>query len=118
MKKLQLPTQNGFQFVNPLDIIFLKANNNYTEIFITNESNKILICRTLKKIEQCLPNELFFRCHRAYIVNIKQIAEFKCLNGRGGEITLKDKQKVKLSRRNKKIFLEIIKKHTLLPFTK
>lgn len=114
MKKLQLPTQNGFQFVNPLDIIFLKANNNYTEIFYGNENDKILICKTLGKIEKCLPNELFFRCHKTYIVNIKQIAEFNCLNS-GGVITLINKQKIKLSKRKKKMFLEIINKNTFFP---
>jgi|AntAceMinimDraft_4_1070372.scaffolds.fasta_scaffold251126_1 two-component system LytT family response regulator len=116
MKKLQVTTQNGFQFINPLTILFLKASNNYTEIFYTDNSDTQLICKTIGKIEKCLPSELFFRCHRTYIINIKQITEFKYLNC-GGIITLKNNQKIKLAKRKKKMFLEIIKKNTFSPLT-
>ena len=108
MKKLLIPTLQGMKFINPLDISFLKAINNYTEIYLTQNYDKILIYRSLGVIEKHLSNEIFFRCHRTYIININQIAEYNCFTG-GGIISLHNGQKIRLAKRRKKQFLEIIK---------
>jgi len=108
MKKLLIPTLQGMKFINPLDISFLKAINNYTEIYLINNCNKILTCKPLGTIEKYLSNDIFFRCHRTYIININQIAEYNYFTG-GGIITLHNGQKIRLAKRRKKQFLEIIK---------
>ena len=96
------------KFINLLDISFLKAINNYSEIYLNNNCNKILVCKTLGIIEKQLSDEIFFRCHRSYIININQVDEYKCFTG-GGFIFLNNGEKIKLAKRRKKQFLEIIK---------
>ena len=108
MKNIIIPTFQGIQFINPMDISFLKAINNYTEIFLINNCNKILVCKPLGTIEKYLSNEIFFRCHRSYIININQIEEYNCFTG-VGIIILYNGHKIKIAKRRKKKFLEIIK---------
>ena len=74
MKKLAVQVSNNSIFINPLDIILITRKERKTLIFTTrgiyatNES--------LEKLEQRLNSEIFFRCHKGYIVNIEMIEEF------------------------------------------
>lgn len=57
------------------DILYIEANRNYSEIY-TTQGQKITICSNLSLIESKLPESLFSRVHRSYIVAIHQIDEF------------------------------------------
>lgn len=50
--KLTLPQQDGFQVLNIADILYCKADDNYTEIYLLNK--KILVSKTLKYFEDAL----------------------------------------------------------------
>lgn len=54
--------------VNSDDILYLKALSNYTEIFLQN-GKKILLSKTLKQIAESLPDSLFLRVHKSYLIN-------------------------------------------------
>lgn len=54
-----------------LNICFAKADDNYT-IVHTPEKN-YLVSYPLKKIEESLPPNLFFRIHKSYIINMQRI---------------------------------------------
>mgnify|MGYP003633340820 CR=1 FL=1 len=53
------------------DLVYLKSDGNYIEVFFLNEDvlRKKLIRNRLKNIETNLPNHIFFRCHNSFIVN-------------------------------------------------
>lgn len=53
------------------DIVFFYADDDYT--FLNTQKNRYLIRQTLKELEQRLNPELFTRCHRSYLVNLKKI---------------------------------------------
>lgn len=55
------------------DILFIEAIRNYSKI-ITNQG-EYLLSITLKKIEEKLPETVFLRIHRSYLVNILLIEE-------------------------------------------
>ncbi len=55
------------------DILFIEAIRNYSKI-ITN-GGEYLLSITLKKIEEKLPETVFLRIHRSYLVNILLIEE-------------------------------------------
>ena len=57
------------------DIRYIKADDNYTRIY-TLDKNYILTS-TLKSVENKMPNSVFIRIHRSYIVNIKFIEKIK-----------------------------------------
>lgn len=63
--------------LNPSSILYLTTADNYVEVWFENENNtlsKKVLRATLKNMEeQLLSNEIFFRCHRTYIVNTERV---------------------------------------------
>ena len=41
--KITLPQQDGFQVLNVADILFCKADDNYTEIYLNNNKKKVVM---------------------------------------------------------------------------
>ncbi|MBK7886908.1 MAG: LytTR family transcriptional regulator DNA-binding domain-containing protein [Bacteroidetes bacterium] len=56
-------------------MIYCKASNNYTEIYLTGKNKKV-ISKTLQGSKPCFP-VLFFRAHDSYLVNFRFIREFR-----------------------------------------
>lgn len=81
--------------ININDIVYCQAKSNYTDLFLTNLENSTISCaKTLKKIEDILPENHFIRCHRSYLANINHIDYFE-VNGK--KIIMKNKKTIKLS---------------------
>ena len=55
------------------DILYIEADRNYSRIFTKNK--EYLLCITLKTIEEKLPERIFLRTHRSFIVNLTQVDE-------------------------------------------
>ena len=53
---------------------------------------------TLKMVKNKLPEELFMQVHRAYLVNIEAISEIQPWFNRNYQLTMKNGQKVIVSR--------------------
>jgi two-component system, LytTR family, response regulator len=86
------------------DIVYLKADGNYSIIYLKNHS-KHLLYHSLKDFEKELPGNIFYRCHRSYIVNIILISSF-CIQD--NKIFFSDHDiEILCSRRSKK---ELIKR--------
>lgn len=73
-KNILLSTKTKFLSIIVDQIVYLKANDNYTEIY-TSDGNKMLVTKTLKEFEDtlCEPDGLFMRIHKAHIINTKLI---------------------------------------------
>lgn len=72
--RIMLPIPGGYQCCLPDDILYLKAESNYTEIFYKDGSKKLL-SNTLKVLEDILPSHRFFRTHKSYVVNAAHITD-------------------------------------------
>ncbi|WP_223033643.1 LytR/AlgR family response regulator transcription factor [Hanstruepera marina] len=66
-RTLCLKSYKDFQYLNIENILFLKADNNTTEFYISDGS-VVNAYKTLKTFETNLPND-FLRIHKSYIVN-------------------------------------------------
>lgn len=76
--------------VNPLQLIYLKSDGNYVEVFYTKsagELKKKLIRNRLKNLLEQLPESTFFRCHKSYAVNADHIISVNG-NARNFELSL------------------------------
>ncbi|MBK8144083.1 MAG: response regulator transcription factor [Bacteroidetes bacterium] len=74
--KIAIPVGQSIKFIDLDTVVYLKAENTYTEIFM-QDSSKLLVSRTLKNCEEVLadkPN--FFRCHKSYIINIMFVLDY------------------------------------------
>lgn len=79
------------------DISHVEAMGDYVKI--VTEERKYVVLMSMKKIEELLPEELFFRTHKSFIVNSKKIENFNTK-----EVALK-KVKIPLSRFKKQAFI-------------
>ncbi|SRR5260370_20663219 len=102
LSKLAIPTLSGLMFYDINDIIYLEANSNYTNLYFANKI-KIIASQTLKEFEELLPDDIFFRTHNSYIINLNYIRRY--IKGDGGQIELQNGAMVDLSRRKKEEFL-------------
>jgi len=92
--KITIPTQGGFEILEIQDIIYAKADDNYTEIFLANGQKK-LVSKTLKYFDDALKDNGFARIHKSYLVNINTIVSYR--KGSGGTITLNNGKELSVS---------------------
>ncbi|MFS4494698.1 LytR/AlgR family response regulator transcription factor [Maribacter sp. 2308TA10-17] len=71
-KKLCLQTYSDYRFIEIKDILYLKADNNSTEFFMSDKT-KIVAYKTLKYFESILPNS-FRRIHQSFVINQNYIS--------------------------------------------
>ena len=71
-EKLCLKSYRDFHYVNTNEIMYLKADNNATDVFMADGS-KINAYKSLKKFEQQLPKN-FVRVHQSYMLNTNHVA--------------------------------------------
>lgn len=56
------------------DILVVEGLKDYIKIFVQGQSRAILTLMSMKTIEQALPQSMFMRVHRSYIVNTARIS--------------------------------------------
>src|SRR5688572_10567564 len=92
-QQIVLPTMQGFDVIKTADITWLQAKGNFTEVYLTNGTNK-LICKFLKHFDDLLEMP-FIRVHRSYIINLNFIKSYS--KGAGGYVTLQDGSEIEVS---------------------
>lgn len=103
LKRIVLPTSNGFTVVNPEDIIRCESDRNYTFIFL-KDGRKILVSRTIKEYDEMLSPYNFFRIHQSHLINLSYLKNYT--RGRGGYVELTDGSVLDVSARRKSEFLK------------
>ena len=104
--KITIPTQDGFEVLEMKDIIYCKADDNYTELFLNNNQKK-LVSKTLKYFEDILKESGFARIHKSFLVNVSYIASYK--KGKGGTVSLSNGKELSVSASKKAEFLSYFK---------
>jgi two-component system LytT family response regulator len=105
-KKIMLPTLEGFELITIEDIIYCKAEDNFTEFHLTNDS-KLLICKTLKYFDDMLKDFRFCRIHRSHLINLEYVRRYT--KGKGGFVTMKSNIQLEVASSKKKEFIEAFK---------
>ena len=103
LKKIAVPSTDGFDFILIDDIIRCEAQGAYTRIHINN-SKKVVVSRPLKDYETLLPENTFFRIHNSHLVNLNYIKRYS--RGRGGSIELDDGTIIEVASRRRDEFLQ------------
>lgn len=103
--KITIPQQDGFEVLDVNDIIFCKADDNYTEIHLTN--SKKLISKTLKHFEDTLSKYSFVRIHKSYLVNLNAVTKYK--KGKGGSVVVSNGKEILVSASKKANLLSYFK---------
>ena len=102
-KKIVLKTANTLYSVLENNIVYCKADGNYTHVYIL-EKKKIVVSKTLKKLEELLTQDKFLRCHNSYIVNNDYIEKYTS----NGTLITTTNDKIPVSGRKKDSLLKRI----------
>jgi len=100
--KITLPQQDGFEVLKAQEIIYCKADDNYTEIYLTDR--KIVVSKTLKYFETALEPFSFARIHKSYLVNVNEVSRYR--KGKGGSVVLSNGKELSVSASKKAELLQ------------
>jgi two-component system, LytTR family, response regulator len=110
-KKIALPTMEGFEFLDLDSIIRFESESNYVHVFY--EPNKrLLVCKTLKEIEETLQDTQFIRVHNSHLINADFVVKY--IKNAGGSLLTKDGYEVPISRLRKDYTFNRLKNIMLL----
>ena len=103
LKRLALPTQEGFAFVDIDELEYLSAEGSYT-ILHASDGKKHVVSKSLKEYEELLEPQGFFRIHHSHIVQVGKISKY--IKGNGGYVVMKNGTSLDVSARRKEDFLK------------
>lgn len=103
--KITVPQQDGFEVLKTSEILFCKADDNYTEIHL--QTGKLLASKTLKYFEEALEEFGFSRIHKSYVVNVNSIVKYK--KGKGGSVVLENDKELQVAPSRKAALLNYFK---------
>lgn len=103
-KKITFNTDGKLLFLESDEILYAESDGNYTTLFLS-DGQKILLTKKLKEVNEILPDNIFFRIHNSYIINMTKIKEFLKTDG---YVILQSDHKIPVSRQKKSDFLDLI----------
>jgi two-component system LytT family response regulator len=104
-QQIILPTMEGFEVVRIENIVRLKGNGNFTDVYL-NDGSKKMVCRFLKHFTEILPFP-FMRVHKTHIINLQFIKSYH--KGTGGFVKLLDNTEIEIYHSYKDLFLQHFK---------
>ncbi len=104
-RQVILPTLEGFEVIKMEEIVRLQGNGNFTDLYLTNGSKK-MVCRFLKHFSEILPFP-FIRVHKSHIINVHHVRSYH--KGSGGYVELDNGSEVEISPAYKETFLKAFK---------
>jgi DNA-binding LytR/AlgR family response regulator len=116
-KNLDIQSNKDFLFIksghkiiriNFNDILYIQGMSEYVKIFL-NTGKPIMSLLSLKSLEAQLPEKMFMRVHKSYIVNLQKIKIIE-----RNEIVNDDGTTIRVSQQYKEKFQEFIDKNFML----
>lgn len=104
-EKVALPCHEGIEMVRINNIIRCESESNYTRFYFTHRK-PILVTKVLKEYDAILSNQNFFRVHKSHLVNLNYIKKY--VDGEGGYLIMEDDSAVNVSRRRKKLLMDML----------
>ena len=77
-----------------------------TPLSILKNKRKEIASKALGELEELLPQKLFCRIHKSYVININYIKKY--YKGRGGYVEMEDGVSIEVSVRKKDDFLRLL----------
>lgn len=105
-QKIKIQVDGSVHFFSPKEVIFLKAESNYTTIHLTN-GRKFTLCKTLKEVEKEFEDPTFLRTHKSFVINLNHVQEYKKCDG--GSIIMSNGQHTGISRMKKELFFDLMR---------
>jgi two-component system, LytTR family, response regulator len=108
LNRLMIKTVNNISMLSVNDILWIEAADDF--VYIHTKEKKHLYTETLSSFEQQLDPTKFARIHRSAIVHIDMIQYLHPVSHGDFDIQLKNGAKLRLSRKFRKHFQDLLKK--------
>lgn len=105
-QKLAISTTNSIIVVIITDILYCEADGPYTYFYIKGGNERVISSRHLKEYEELLAEHNFFRVHKSYLINIKEVKQY--LKSDGGRVLLSNGAKLEVSDKRKEDLMKIL----------
>lgn len=106
IKKIAIPSNDGYAFINIDDIISLEADGKYTKI-VTESGLRSLSTKNIGEFEELLNTNIFFRTHKSWIVNLNHVKKFIKAESK---VLLSNETSAEVSSRKKEEFIKLFNK--------
>lgn len=93
------------------NILYCKAEGSYTFVNLNN-NKKVLLTKGISTIQAELSNDIFFRCHKSYLININYVNEV--FTDKPYKVILNGTAIIDVSLRRKSKLIERLKRDSLL----
>ncbi len=103
-KKIVLKNADAMHVVKTEDILYAKADNNYTTFLLTN-NKEILVSKPLKSFDEKLTPHNFFRVHQSFLINLSHVSSF---NKRTEEVLLNETHTIPVAQSRKRNLIDFI----------
>lgn len=103
--RLAVATFDGIDFFRTNDIIFCKADGNYTHLYLVDKAVR-LVTKNLKDFENILQDSGFCRVHHSFLINLAHVQKY--VRGEGGYVLMTNDHQVEISRRKKDEFMRLL----------
>lgn len=107
IRKIVLRTAESIHIIQVKNIIRCEADVNYTTFYLDN-SEKLLVSKTLKDYAELLEHSGFFRTHQSHLVNLDHVLRYD--KTEGGHLVMADGSIVPVSSRKKDELFELFEK--------
>ena len=101
-KKIKFTLDKKMVFVDPNDIIYCESDGNYCKIIVEG-SKGLFLTQKLKQVCELLPEELFYRVHNSYLINLRKVKEF---HKNEGYVLLENNVRIPVSRQRRSEVLD------------
>jgi two-component system LytT family response regulator len=105
ISRLAIAQNHGVTFVDVANILYLGADGSYTHV--VTAQNKLLVSKKLGEFEDLEQHPDFFRTHRSFLVNLRQLDRY--VRDDGGYLLMRNGDKIVLSRNRKDDFFDAIR---------
>lgn len=73
--RLMLRHREGVSFIDLNDILLVQREDRATVLYTREEDGRFVTGDSLGEMEERLPKDAFFRCHKSYIINLNHIKD-------------------------------------------
>jgi two-component system LytT family response regulator len=104
--KLVLPHVEGYSYVDTEEMLYIKANGSYSEIYLKTGKRHI-VSKLIKEYEELLSGHGFLRVHNSYLINLRLVKEYS--KKQGHLVVMSNDAEVPISKARKELFLSRMK---------
>lgn len=104
-EKIAFPTMTGFGMIKVDTIVYCEADQNYTNVFCI-DGERLVVSRSLMKVEEMLLPYPFFRIHKSHLINLKYVKSFNRQDG--ARVTLDNGVTLSVAFRRVDAFVQIL----------